>query len=219
MRKISKSDEVTVVALVLENALSYTDIGRKFGVTPTAIHLIAKKHGAERSKLGLPRVHKHPTEMSADYLRAILDYDPKSGHLRWRKNNKIAGWTDDLGYIHVRIGRTKLYLAHRLAWLHFHGAWPAENIDHINGQPSDNRIENLRECTQAQNCRNTKLVHATSKFRKGVCYDPKRKKFRAYIRRRGGKHGHLGRFDTLEEAIAAREEAERRLHGAFVRRE
>jgi len=125
------------------------------------------------------------------------------------------GWSDDLGYVHIRV-QERLYLAHRLAWLYVHGTWPNGNIDHINGDPADNRISNLRECNQSQNMRNSKIVHKLSSFRKGVCFDPKRGLFKAYITL-NRRQKFLGRFPSEDMAIAARLEAEKQYHGEFAR--
>ena len=57
------------------------------------------------------------------------------------------------GYIQIAI-RRKMYQAHRLAWLYVHGEWPRHQIDHINGNPADNRICNLRDVTQFENMQN-----------------------------------------------------------------
>lgn len=219
MNKISDSDREEIKNLLREYKLSYDAIAERFSVSKNAIYSIAKKSGLCRD--GLPRVHKRPTELTPDYLRSILRYDPETGIFTWiqgHKKGKVAGWTDERQYVHVRVGPNKLCLAHRLAWFYVHGRWPPEVIDHINGDPSDNRLSNLRECTQAQNVVNSKIVHSVSSIRKGVMFDKKRGRYRAYIRQ-DGRHKHLGRFKTLEEAVSARKAAEDEIHGEFARRE
>lgn len=163
------------------------------------------------------RVDAHPMELTQEYVREVLGYCPDTGVFSRRRAAGKVGWVDDLGYLHIRISRKKLYLAHRLAWLYVYGCWPNGNIDHINGNPADNRICNLREATQLQNNWNAKIVNKRSKFRKGVCFDPRRKKYRAYIKI-DGKQVQLGRFDDADSAVAAREAAEVRVHGKFARR-
>lgn len=157
--------------------------------------------------------------LTAEELRNRLNYDPQTGVFTYKKNygvvpGKKSGWVDELGYVHVRVG--KLYLAHRLAWLYVYGKWPEGYIDHINGDPGDNRLSNLRECSQSQNMHNSKIMHKLSSVRKGVCFDPKRKLFKAYITL-NSRQKFLGRFPTKEEAIAARLEAEKQYHGEFAR--
>ena len=94
-----------------------------------------------------------------DALRA-LSYDPDSGIFAWRirpcRNVFIgdrAGAKGDKGYIRIQI-QGRVYMAHRLAWLCVHGRWPAQEIDHINGERDDNRIANLREATREINGQN-----------------------------------------------------------------
>ena len=74
-----------------------------------------------------------------------------------------AGSLKQSGYIGVAVGR-KLYLAHRLIWTMHHGVIPAGmEIDHINGDKADNRIENLRLATRSENNRNLRGAHADSR--------------------------------------------------------
>ena len=116
------------------------------------------------------------------------------------------------GYIVVRVDLV-LHQAHRLAWLYVHGSWPVDQIDHINCDPSDNRICNLREATPAQNQANTRS-YAKSGF-KGV-----RKNFSKWNAYIGGRtFKHLGSFDTPEEANAAYLTAARARSGEFARGE
>jgi len=83
-------------------------------------------------------------------------------------------------------------MAHRLAWFLVYGRNPKGEIDHINGNPSDNRICNLRECTRSQNVMNTRRGN-------GVCWHKTKKKWQALVKS-GGKSHFLGHFDTREEA-------------------
>lgn len=76
-------------------------------------------------------------------------------------------------------------------------------IDHINRCKLDNRKCNLRVCSQKQNCYNQKLRTTNKTGYNGVCYDTKRNKYCATI----GKK-RIGRYDTIEEAIKAREDYE-----------
>jgi len=213
------SDEIRsqILERIKYHKETFQKIADDFGVCKHTVYLLSKEHGISRS--GMPRVNKHPTEITAEYLRTIIIYDPETGLFRWPKKPAArVGWSDALGYIHVRIGRSKLYLAHRLAWLYVFGEWPEGVIDHINGHTSDNRISNLRVCTQQQNCQNRKPVWDRSSIRSGVSFDKRRKKFRAYITI-GRKQMYLGRFGTAEEATEARKNAELKLFGEFARQE
>lgn len=99
-------------------------------------------------------------------------------------------------------------LEHRLVWLMHHDEWPAE-IDHINGIRDDNRIENLRLVTRADNMRNSRRRKDNTSGVMGVSWHSATGKWRAYI---GGQDGplHLGMFADWFDAVCARKSAERR---------
>lgn len=114
-----------------------------------------------------------------------------------------AGSLTKNGYWSITIDG-KRYLEHRLVWLWHHGYLPTKLIDHINGDPSDNRIENLREATYAENQQNRgKQKNNTSGY-KGVT--KKGNRWMAQIRINGEKI-YLGTFDTAYEAHLAYEKA------------
>ena len=98
-------------------------------------------------------------EIDFKRLQEILDYDQETGIFTWkinqcgaRKKGQIAGTKNKNGYIVIR--HKKLYYAHRLAWLYVHGIFPDSVIDHINRNKSDNRINNLRSVSHADNMYN-----------------------------------------------------------------
>ena len=96
------------------------------------------------------------------------------------------------GYMVAVVDR-KMYRVHHLVWMYHHGYFVPE-LDHINRQRDDNRIENLRPCTHSQNLGNARArVH---KY-KGVTFCKATQKWRAQL------NGHLGRFTTMEEAALA----------------
>ena len=164
-----------------------------------------------------------PTRLSltAERLREVVSYAPETGIFRWKasrtRGQRVAGhlekrkdgartiWIDGVSY-----------LAHRLAWLYVHGCWPEDQIDHINCNRSDNRIENLRESTQAQNTRNARIAKNNTSGYKGVSRHPNTTKWRARITYLRVEY-HLGLFDTAEEAYAAYCAAAKRLHKEFAR--
>jgi hypothetical protein len=106
----------------------------------------------------------------------------------------------------------KYYMEHRLIFLLHHGYMPPL-LDHIDGDPTNNRIENLRQATYADNNRNS--VHASGSGVKGVTWDATRNKWRCQIHV-ANQNYNLGRYDTLAEAQAVIDEARARLHGVFA---
>ena len=160
-------------------------------------------------------------DLTAARLRELLDYNPETGVFTWRarpehtrmKPGQIAGWVEKArGRITVEVdGRN--HKAHRLAWLHTHGEWPAGVIDHKNGNPADNRLTNLRDTTQRINLQNQRRARSTSNS--GVLGAH-------WCERDGGWHSSIGNdgkvfsvgrnFSTPEEAHAAYIAAKRRLH-------
>jgi hypothetical protein len=98
------------------------------------------------------------TDLTAQRLREILNYDPETGQFSWKqpaqgRSSKKIGTKDPGGYLQISVERC-VYQAHRLAWLYFYGQWPAAVIDHINRCRTDNRIANLRDVSVAENLQN-----------------------------------------------------------------
>lgn len=165
-------------------------------------------------------------KVTAEQLRNILDYNPYTGTFTWKvkaAKNTIVGaeagcrYAQDSGKkrIGIRI-EGRRYLAHRLAWLHVHGAWPVGQIDHRNGNPLDNRICNLRECSNAQNSWNKGPSRRSRIGLKGVFMRKGRSGFYARIRI-GDRRLFLGRFETAEDAHAAYCQAAKEHHREFAR--
>jgi hypothetical protein len=147
--------------------------------------------------------------ISHDQLTDALYYNEQFGVFVWRKPRQgvkprlVAGTLNARGYINLCIGGVS-YLAHRLAWFYVNGEWPENDIDHLNHKRSDNRIENLRVVTQAENSRNM-LQRGANPL--GVYWSKEKLLWEARIRD-GGKNHFLGRFENKEEAITARKAAE-----------
>ena len=151
------------------------------------------------------------TTLTYDRLREVLNYDAHTGLFTWRIKigrkvvvGRQAGSPKPTGYVSIRIDR-KPYYAHRLAWCHVYGSWPAEEIDHINGIRHDNSISNLRQASRKQNMENRVQATGKSGYR-GVCWLKANQKWRASIVH-NKKNIYLGLFDTAEEASAAYKEA------------
>ena len=164
-------------------------------------------------------------KLSIDRLNELLDYDPVTGKLVWKRrarsefssdricnswNAKHAGkealtTPSDHGYLTGRVNGRPLR-AHRVIWAMVHGYWPDE-VDHENGIKCDNRISNLRDVdslTNSQNC--SKRTDNTSGVT-GVSFNKADRKWRAYISVRG-KVRSLGFFDEIDDAVSARKRAE-----------
>lgn len=102
------------------------------------------------------------------------------------------------------------YLCHRVAWRLYYGKWPAKELDHINGNKLDNRIDNLREVTRGQNMQNILTPNKSNKLGVKGVYQNKLK-FVACIKYNNNVH-YLGSFSTVEEASAAYQAAKSMYH-------
>lgn len=157
--------------------------------------------------------------MKIEELKGVWDADGEAGVLRWRIEVRNIHIGDIAGSIDKQTGYRKVsycgkkYYVHRLIYMMLVGDIPAgHEIDHRNGVRHDNRINNLRIATKSQNAQNVTKRKFTV-FR-GVHFEEFSKKFKAQITI-NKKCINLGRFKTIEEAIAARVEAEKIHHGDF----
>jgi hypothetical protein len=162
----------------------------------------------------------HTDPITAEEARQLFHYNPETGDLTWKMRrrgvriNRPIRADNGLGYFRVFVdGRG--YFVHRIVWLMTYGQWPNGNIDHINGNPTDTRIGNLRECTQSQNMRNIRANKRNTSGKKGVSWSTHEQKWIAQIRYGGKKH-RLGAYTTVEEAYSAYCEAAREHHGEFA---
>lgn len=162
------------------------------------------------------------SELTHKELKSILDYNYKTGDFSNRitrngraKKGAIAGTINGKGAIQIRING-KIYFAHRLAWFWFYGSWPKNKIDHIDGNPANNSIKNLREATVSQNNCNRKPNAKKAVASKGVYLYKGGPKYGAQIKV-NRVHHWLGLFDTEEEASKAYQRAAKKLHGEFAR--
>lgn len=156
--------------------------------------------------------------VSRDYvlLNDLLKYDADTGKLTWLVNRgparigREAGSKHNMGYKAVRVAG-KAYLCHRVAWLLSHGQWPAYHIDHKDGDKQNNSLDNLRECSPAENQQNAGFKsHNTSGFT-GVWFCKATGKWHAYISNQK-KRRHLGVFTSPESAHGAYLVAKKELH-------
>lgn len=176
---------------------------------------------------------------SAEVLRQLLRYDPETGKLFWRNrpsslvasgrgrtsqaaantwNAAYAGKEAlcclcNYGYLRGAV-LNKTVRAHIVVWAMAHGAWPTGDIDHIDGNRQNNRVENLREASRSQNNGNQRLrLGGTSRY-KGVCWHGK--KWTAGIAL-DGRRKHLGLFANEEDAARAYDRAAVEQWGQFAR--
>lgn len=185
----------------------------------------------------------HENDLTPDEVRRLVRYDKGTGRLYWLArtpelftdgshkaahtcaiwNAKFAGkeafTANSRGYRTGAIFR-KNYFAHRIAWAIHYGSWPSRHIDHVNGDPADNRIANLRDVGQSDNLRNASLRSDNRTGIPGVSWDRARGRWTAYIS--VDKRLSLGRYDSFAEAFAARKAAEKVLdyhanHGRLPR--
>jgi hypothetical protein len=168
-------------------------------------------------------INRDKEALDWDTLVATLDYDPATGIFTnkiTRSNCAKAGWvagstysTDPTRYSDIWLNG-KHYAAHRLAWFYCFKEWPEYYLDHIDGNKSNNAIDNLREATGSQNKYNIKIRKDNSVGYKGVSLDKRCGRYRAYINI-NGKQKSLGYYATPEEASEAYNRAAKELHGAF----
>lgn len=179
------------------------------------------------------------TNISAEFARQLLDYNPQTGILTWKARTpamfkpspcrgmrkprtaewacnrwnacyagKTAGTLNRKGYIVVLIKKIA-YQSHRIIWLIVTGEWPEDDIDHRDGIKSNNRWENLRKATNAENKQNSEKYRSNKSGFLGVHLHGNRWKAQIIV---NYKMVHLGFFDTPEEASAAYKKGKQKFH-------
>jgi len=154
-------------------------------------------------------------EITQEYVQSVFRYDNNVGELVWAKSGLVAGTLKSAPYRKIRLG-AKNYMAHRLIWLYIYGTFPKHHIDHINCNKLDNRLENLREATTAQNRCNCGIRSNNKSGFKGVSQAKGRKTWRAQITI-DRQTLDLGTFKTRELASEAYQSAVAEYHGEFAR--
>ena len=168
------------------------------------------------------------------FLMECFDYDPDSGVLRWRvrpsshfktaaaekcfnglRAGVVAGSDSlvrgrgDIGYLKIGVtyGKQRVVMSvHRICWAIYYGEYPAEHVDHLNGDGKDNRICNLRSCSAGQNRRNSRISSLNKTGVSGVEYRPIKRLYRANC-----SGVFLGWHKDFFEAVCARKSAELRM--------
>lgn len=157
------------------------------------------------------------TKKELRLLTEALKYEPKTGLFYWRLRlskriqvGAVAGCLNRQGYVVIR-AYSKLYLAHRLAYLFVYGKTP-NVVDHVNRNKQDNRIANIRNCTMAENNDNRDRLKTNSSGKEGVSYCKTYSKYVAYIEYKG-KRKNLGYRVDFNAAVSLRKAAEVKLLG------
>lgn len=174
--------------------------------------------------------------ITQDYLNECFEYDRVSGDLAWkirptehfdtrmhfhtwngRYPGRTVGWVSKTGYKQTTLKGRKFYL-HRIIWFMAYGYAP-EQIDHINHDTLDNRIENLRPSNNLSNGHNQSMKKNNKSGVTGVFWCGRDGKWWAYINK-DGKRNFLGTFDDFDLAVSARKKAEVKMgfhknHGKF----
>jgi hypothetical protein len=159
----------------------------------------------------------HPTQSR---LRELFNYDAQTGILTRRKRaammpaGSVVGTINHNGYRNVRADG-RMYSAHRLIWVYQYGELPRE-IDHINGDGSDNCLANLRECTRSENNMNRDANRTNTSGIRCVTWRATRQTWVAIVRL-NGKTAYESEFKNIEDARTAVTSARRTLHGKFCR--
>jgi len=170
---------------------------------------------------------------TVEYLRKTIRYNPKTGRMYWLKRTKehyppktaniersVKYWNkryagketaicqDGRGYFKCKINQIH-YGAHRVAWALYHGEWPDKQIDHINGNPLDNRIKNMRVVSTRENGKNRKRPSTNTSGIIGVSWNKRQSKWVSQICV-NYKKIFLGCYDNITDAASARQTAEKK---------
>lgn len=156
--------------------------------------------------------------MDKTQIEQLVKYE--DGKLYWRESRGSRAAGDEVGHVHKSTGYRvtkidgKFWAVHRLVWLIHHNKLP-KTLDHVNGDKLDNRVENLRPCTQAENTFN-RAKNKKKHWPKGVQYIAKGDGFVGFVGFRRKRH-YAGFHKTAAEAEAAVKELRERLHREFAR--
>jgi HNH endonuclease len=157
------------------------------------------------------------TKPIPEEIREYIDYNPETGECVWKKKTSkyskvkvgdTVGHLSSDGYRSFKVS-DNMYQLHRVIWFLYHGEDPGDKqVDHMNGNRSDNRISNLRLLTHQENQHNNHCL--------GIHYSKNRRKWTAQIRL-DGKKKHLGGWDCPLLAGLAYQDAKKELHPTAVR--
>ena len=154
-------------------------------------------------------------------IKSCIGYSPETGVLFWKdKYSKhspiIVGreiGTPNKSGLHFKFMGKDL-LNHRVAWFLHYGRWPDVFIDHKDGNPLNNKLENLRLANRIQNSANRKSSKSGSSKYLGVCFAKSQGKWQAAV---GTPKKYLGQYDKEEDAAKAYNKAAKELYGEYAR--
>lgn len=161
-----------------------------------------------------------PVLLTQEKMKSVIRYNPDTGIFIWlvgnnkRKAGDIAGGIGAAGYWMIGVSG-KRYYAHMLAWLYMTGEFPTVGIDHKDRCKTNNKWDNLRLATKAQNSANTEIMSTNKSGYKGVSWHRDLYKWQVHIRI-NGKSKYLGVYTSKEEAAQVYRNAAIREHGEFV---
>lgn len=149
-------------------------------------------------------------DLTQERLKKLLHYDPETGVFTWIFRDtridllgKVAGHVNrSSGYVDMRVGGVFVG-GHVLAWFYINGAWPKNEIDHIDRCRSNNAIANLRLATRRENSQNINPSRLSKSGCRGVYLSPRGKWYAQGFD--GVRVRTLGHFATIDEAVDARE--------------
>ena len=160
------------------------------------------------------------TNLTQEIIKKWFTFDVSLGRMVWsrgRKKGTVAGCINSRGYRAIAVFN-RIYLEHRLVWLYHFGEWPAELLDHKDGDKLNNQISNLRAASFIQNGQNSKGRQNTRSGIKGVSWFNETKKWRARIVINGQERS-LGYFYDKEDAQSAYAAGAKKYFGEFARLE
>ena len=159
-------------------------------------------------------------DLDPEYVRSVLDYSPETGVLTWKRRagnpqfngrfaGKPAGNPHSTGYVRVGVvnpktGKTRMYKAHRLAFVIMKGRWPKNIIDHEDGDGLNNSWPNIQDCTQSRNIRKARTPRNNTSGHRGVSWHKAKGMWTAYVQGVDGKQKYLGMFPDKAQAVSAR---------------
>lgn len=146
--------------------------------------------------------------LTFDQAKETFRYDPETGKVYWKIDVGIIKAGTEAGSLGHRKRNTykqiqfrgKDYLAHRVAWLLHYGVWPENKIDHCDGDGLNNRPGNMKDATNQENQRNSRMYQTNTSGFPGVSRE--RGKWRAVIYI-NGRQKYLGCFDDKDKAATA----------------